>query len=544
MKRARTFDFLQFCPVRGKILLFRKPFAKRQNFLCQSGRQENNKMATSTIQHSSANLKKLTAPFLTMWDMFPIGVMITDVQGNVIFYNQTFSMIDKFPVKSVIGRNVRDLYGPDPGPSLVLSCLESGKPVINYVCVYRTYKGEIVNSAHWIYPIFEDRTLLGCICFVQRFDSLTEPPAVSSIQDLPNGNCDEINLFKLVSKNPEMLKAISSAKLAAENPSPVVLYGETGTGKDVFARNIHGSSMWRSNPFVALNCAAIPENLLEGLLFGTTRGAFTGAMDKPGLFEQANGGTLFLDETDSMPLILQTKLLRVLQDKTIRRIGSDQEIHLNLKIISAMSQDPLASVNAGKLRSDLFYRLGVIVIGIPPLRDRREDIEDLCTYFILKYNALFGKKVKSLSPNLLNMFYRYNWPGNVRELEHIIEATMNFTYDKECLKSEMVPDYFLKKLTEKHAAKGEANAVLPSEYGTYQNTCDTLNGVLPHYVQPEQIITSPTIGDDEKTFIINALTITFGNVTMAAKMLNLSRQNLSYKLKKYGLNRKDFRKIA
>ena len=168
-------------------------------------------------------------------------------------------------------------------------------------------------------------------------------------------------------------------------------------------------------------------------------------MDKPGLFEQANGGTLFMDETDSMPLMLQAKLLRVLQDKTIRRMGSDREIQLDLKIISAMSQDPLVSVNTGKLRPDLFYRLGVVVIGIPPLRERREDIQDLCTYFILKYDTIMGKKVKTISPELLALFQAYPWPGNIRELEHIIEATMNITRGEECLKPEMVPDYFLKR---------------------------------------------------------------------------------------------------
>jgi len=496
---------------------------------------EGNKMKTTIGTHQLPPvLYELTAPFLAMWDMFPTGVMITDVQGNVVYYNQAHSRVDKLSVKFVLGRNVRFLYGPDPGPSLVMSCLESQKPILNYVCVYRTVKGDIVNSAHWIYPIFKDRVLIGCIGFVKGVDTLVEPPAVSSLLDLPGGQCGEINFINLVSKNTEMVKAICSAKLAAGNPSPVLLYGETGTGKDVFARNIHGFSMHRNNPFVALNCAAIPENLLEGLLFGTTKGAFTGAMDKPGLFEQANGGTLFLDETDSMPMILQTKLLRVLQDKMIRRMGSGQEIQLKLKIISAMSQDPLVSVNIGNLRSDLFYRLGVTVIGIPPLRERPEDIEDLCTYFILKYDTLFGKKVKVVNPELLNMFHRYLWPGNVRELEHIIEATMNVTHDQECLKPEMVPDYFLRKIRE---CLPKASFLRPGDMEGDMHPFQHDAGPL----RPLKTETKPLKDQNEKDFIINALTTTFGNVTMAANMLGVSRQNLSYKLKKYGLNRNDFR---
>lgn len=490
--------------------------------------------ANGTI-HITPHLHEMIAPFLAMWDLFPMGVMITDKQGDVVYYNEAQSMIDGLSVKYALGKNVRFLYGPDPGPSLVISCLQSGKPIINYVCVYRTVKGNAINSAHWVYPLFKGNTLLGCVCFVQQFDKLAEVPAASNLEDLPTDNCGKISFTNLVSKNPLMLKAIYTAKLGAGTPSPVLLFGDTGTGKDVFARNIHGSSLHRNNAYVALNCAAIPENLLESLLFGTTKGAFTGAMDKQGLFEQANGGTLFLDEMDSMPLPLQAKLLRVLQDKKVRRMGSEKEIQLSLKIISATSQDPMEAVNSGRLRPDLFYRLGVIVIGIPPLRNRLEDLEDLCTFFILKHNTLLGKKVKALSPRLLDMFCSYHWPGNVRELEHVIEAAMSVTRDQEYLEPEMVPDYFLRNITEDNM-----NACPPLKNQVKEVSDYPSNNLLQPFPTPEQPLSFPD-KQNEKDVIIKTLTMTYGNVTMAARILKVSRQNLSYKLKKHGLNRKDFR---
>ncbi|MCG8686879.1 MAG: sigma 54-interacting transcriptional regulator [Desulfobacterales bacterium] len=541
------------------------------------------------IQNDFPDLYQVIHPFFPIWEALPIGVAITDPKGNILFYNKAQSLIDGLTDKETLGKNVKLVYGPDPGPSLVDACLASKKPVLNYVCVYRTMKGNLVNSACWVFPLVrqeKDKTtkLLGSICYIKEVDKLTEAPVASNVADLPVIKGENVGYTNLVSKNPKMMEAIETAKHAAVTPSPVLLFGKTGTGKDLFARNIHCTSLNRDNPFVTLNCAAIPETLLESLLFGTTKGAFTGAMDKPGLFEQANGGTLFLDETDSMPLTLQPKLLRVLQDKKIRRMGSEKEIQLSLKIISAMSRDPLEAVQSGKLRSDLFYRLGVVVIGIPPLKERPEDIDDLCTYFILKYNTLLGKKVRSVSPDLLAMFKQYNWPGNVRELEHLIEASMNVTHDTEILDPQTVPEYFLKNLR-----TGALEAGLPGPAGIqagvrlapqsrdfqierpavstrecqpdpvfFQPADPTQQHQtpVPEYMPPPipgmnpAGMSLPTLAEmaapakqDEKSVIVTALTRTFGNITQAAGVLGVSRQNLSYKMKKYGLHRQDFRKV-
>ncbi len=199
-----------------------------------------------------------------------------------------------------------------------------------------------------------------------------------------------------------------------------------------------------------------------------------------------------------------------------------------------MSRDPLESVNLKKIRADLFYRLGVVVIGIPPLKERMEDLEDLCTFFILKYNTLFGKKVRKVSSALLDLFYAYQWPGNVRELEHLIEASMNITHDSEIIEHEMVPQYFLKNLRSK---KHDVQPPLEPQPSTQKPFDASVS--LPTL---EEL--SVPINQDEKSIIVRALNKTFGNITMAAGILGVSRQNLSYKMKKYDLNRNDFRTLS
>ena len=532
-----------------------------------------------TLKTDFHDLYQVIHPFIPIWESLPIGILVTDSQGDILFYNRAQSLIDGLSAENVLGRNVRLVYGPDPGPSLVAACLASRKPIINFVCVYRTMNDKLVNSAHWVFPLVlqgNDRTqrLLGSICYIQELDKVADAPMISRMEDLPGTQNEIMGHSKMTSKNQKMMDTIEIAMHAAATPSPVLLFGQTGTGKDLFARNIHCTSPRREKPFVTLNCSAIPETLMEGLLFGTTKGVFTGAMDKPGLFEQANGGTLFLDEMDSMPLNLQPKLLRVLQDKKIRRMGSDREIDLNLKIISAMSSDPLEAVQSGKLRPDLFYRLGVVVIGIPPLRARMEDLGDLCTFFILKYNSLMSKKMRKVSPELMSLFMQYNWPGNVRELEHLIEASMNVAHDTDELSQDMVPEYFLNNLMARSGGQAGAGSPLQSiDFRIDRPIVSTQeNQPAAAFFKPTELARKatgfppagsatvfpatpkggalPTLAEvsrparrEEKEVIAQALARTFGNITQAAGILGVSRQNLTYRMKKCGLTRQEFRNL-
>ena len=293
----------------------------------------------------------------------------------------------------------------------------------------------------------------------------------------------------------------------------VLITGESGTGKELVARAIHNAGKRYRERFVVVNCAAIPENLLEGLLFGTERGAYTGAERRAGLFEQADGGTLLLDELNSMNVNLQSKLLRVLQDGTFRRVGGSAEIRTNVRIFSNINIPPYQAIEEGKLRRDLFYRLGVVNISIPPLRERKDDIGMLAKTFIIQYNKSLVKNVKDINRATLECFQSYDWPGNVRELQHAIEHAMN---------------------------------ILP----------DTMSAITPEYL-PEQILTAArrsgggymhgrgnllnsTVKDVEYQTVCQALQMCRGNISAAAKELGMSRQNLQYRIRRYQIDVKKF----
>ncbi len=244
----------------------------------------------------------------------------------------------------------------------------------------------------------------------------------------------------IIGESPAIKKIIEEVKKIANAKSNVLLLGETGTGKELIARAIHYSSNRAEKPFIPINCSAIPENLLESELFGHVRGAFTGAVSsKRGLFEEANGGTVFLDEIGDLPLSLQAKLLRVLEDQEIRPIGSNQSVKVDIRFISATNKDLSQIVREGKFREDLFYRLNVISIVLPPLRERGEDIELLLRYFIERYSREHGKEVKGIDENALRLLKKYHWPGNIRELQNVIERAVLITEDG-IIKSEHLPE--------------------------------------------------------------------------------------------------------
>jgi arginine utilization regulatory protein len=307
-----------------------------------------------------------------------------------------------------------------------------------------------------------------------------------------------------------------------------MLSGETGTDKEVFAQSIHNYSRRGAKNFVAINCAAIPENLLEGLLFGTTRGAFTGAVTRQGIFEQAHGGTLFLDELNAMPINLQAKLLRVLQERRLRRVGSTEEIAIDLKIISSVNVDPHTAIEGGQLRNDLYYRLGVVFIAIPPLRQRPEDIDLLTRHFIHLNNRKLNKLVSGISNEVMDLFRRYQWPGNVRELEHVVEGTMNVLGGENRIEHHHLPIHFF------HPDFGDlSGAELPTA------VC------APYAVPGSEAPAGNLLGrqkHQEREVIAEHLAAAGGNVAAAARRLGISRQLLHYKLKKYGLKREEFRR--
>ncbi len=270
---------------------------------------------------------------------------------------------------------------------------------------------------------------------------------------------DRFRMDGIVGRSKKMQYLIDIAKKAAPTNVTVLIYGETGTGKELMAKAIHYNSMRSKGPFVAVNCAAIPENLIESELFGYEPGAFTGAMHrKIGLFESSDKGSLFLDEIGDLPLMMQTKLLRVLQDKEIRRLGGKESIKVDNRIIAATNKDLSKEVAQGRFREDLYYRLRVVTIALPSLRERIEDLSALASYFIDKYNREFNKSIKGLTQEALKTMHNYAWPGNIRQLEFIIERAVlmseNTMIGIEDLKEELKEEPVFKELDINLPSKG------------------------------------------------------------------------------------------
>ena len=303
----------------------------------------------------------------------------------------------------------------------------------------------------------------------------------------------------------------------ARSSSTVLITGETGTGKELVARAIHGASNRRNKPFIAINCGAIPESLLESEFFGYSKGAFTGAdpKGKIGKFELANGGILFLDEIGNLPIYLQAKLLRVLQERRFTRVGSNQPIDVDLRIIAATNENLPDLIEQGRFRKDLFYRLNVIPLEVPPLREREDDIPVLVRFFFKKYCALLGKKDVRLDSSILETFRHYHWPGNVRELENVIEFMVNMVSEPGTLYPDLFPPYLVREVK-----KTQTSPKTSGDNG------DTPNRILPLRALEREVITLALehFGNDSK------------GKRRSAKALQISVATLYRKIKEYGLS--------
>ena len=486
--------------------------------------------------------------FLSVLSAFDEGCVIADTSGRIVFYNQTQSEIDELDPDDVVGKTVPEVYNLDQSSSMILRCMKTGRAILGELFFYRTNRGKLVNTVNSVFPLRQNGRVTGAICFIKDYNLLenkiSATPAYSPYDGHGYGNGTRFTFSDIIGDDEKFLQSVKIARLTAESPSPVMLYGETGTGKEMFAQSIHNHGPRHTNRFIGINCAAIPENLLEGLLFGTAKGAFTGAVNKPGIFEQAHGGTLFLDEVDSMPPNLQTKLLRFLQERKIRRVGGATDIKIDVKIISSVSNNPQEALREGQIRMDLFYRLAVVFIPIPPLRELKAGVETLTRHFIYKYNLVLGKSVIAASANVVAIFRRYHWPGNVRELEHLIEGTMNVIEAADIIRVHHLPRHFL---TSEFTAL--ANEALNPAAGKSidDQPVPELNRIEPSgmpFTEPRLKTTPASLlrlqKNREKELINLALTESAGNVSQAARRLNISRQLMHYKMKKYRLQRSEY----
>lgn len=453
-----------------------------------------------------------------LFDSIEEGVIVTDREGKIIFYNAEMAKLEELLSENVVGRYLFEVYDSVTLESSEhLSVVLTGEPVLEKHKTYFTNKGKEVNIVASTFPVLENSEVVAVYSVCKNITKFKELlTKTMQLQDQigqdgkyrDNGTRYTFESINYASSSMQSLVVL--ARKAAEVDGFILIFGETGTGKELLVQAIHNHSARKKEPFVAINCAAIPETLLESILFGTTKGAFTGAVESKGLFQQAGNGTLFLDELNSLSIVLQAKLLRVLQERMVRRVGGTMEIPVHCRVISSTNVDPWESVNNGTLRKDLFYRLAVITLYVPPLKDRKEDIESLIYYFLNKYQRIYGLGSVIIGDDLMAIFNRYLWPGNVRELEHIIESAMNMLDGRKVLTIDHLPQYLKSKFL--------SQDVTFSEF--YKKGSNTLANVLREV---------------EKQVLWEALKNHNGNITKAADSIGIARQNLQYRMKKLGI---------
>src|SRR6266478_3424525 len=352
-----------------------------------------------------------------------------------------------------------------------------------------------------------------------RVDSAVEAMKAGAF-DFVTKPFEHAELNEIIGKGQQMIELQQIIAKVADAPSTVLIQGESGTGKELVATALHEKSSRRDRPFIKINCAAIPRELVEAELFGFEKGAFTGAVQsKPGRFELADGGTLFLDEIGEIPLEMQVKLLRAIQESEFERVGGVKTTRVEVRLIAATSRDLTREIAAGRFREDLYYRLNVVPVQLPPLRERREDIPLLVEHFRQKYNARLKKNVERIEDDALAALSGYSWPGNIRELENVLERTILFAERPVIRAADLPPS-----LRNRPAMPDDA---APSASG------------LPSTPGPLKEIVKEQVQAIERDLIVRGLEVTNGNVTRTAKLLKISRKSLQMKMKEFGLRGED-----
>lgn len=457
----------------------------------------------------------------TLLELLHEGIQMVDAQGVIVFCNEAAATLDSLKKEEVIGRHILEVYPSlTEESSTLLQVLSTGTPIHDYQQTFLNYKGSKITTINTTIPLVERDHIAGALEIsrdITRVKELSEQ--LVDLQNMmygtqrqtkgqPKGTA-RYSFDDVIGISPSLMRLKQKAMKAAMTQSSVIVYGSTGTGKELIVQAIHNASQRREHPFVAQNCAAIPATLLESILFGTVKGSFTGADHRPGLFELAHKGTLFLDEINSMPMELQAKLLRVLEERSIRRVGDIRTREIDVRIIAAMNVDPFEAVQEKMLREDLFYRLNVVSLRLPELKERPEDFPLLLQHFIQKFNRRLNKDIEGINPEAYAVLQQHEWPGNVRELENIIEGTMN-VMEGQIIQPDDLPQYFRRR---KNQRVVEKNNMLIGEGETLK---DLLNRM-------------------EKQFILETYRESGENITRTAKMLGLPRQTLQYRLGKLGI---------
>ena len=438
------------------------------------------------------------------------ALVVVDSVGRIVYVNPAYTRELNVRPNKVVGKNIQDI-APE---SIILKVLETGQPEIGVQSrIIKLGIDVVVNST----PIFKDGKLSGV---VSVFRDVTTVRKLSEQLEIMKDYQDYLQEQLLKKVVPEEFKGIignntkfrnmlNRAMTAARSDITVLIQGETGTGKELLAHAIHNASKRKKEPFIEINCAAIPENLLESELFGYEGGAFTGAKKtgKPGKFELADKGTLFLDEIGDMSVMLQSKLLRIIQEQKFERIGGTRSIRTDVRIITATNRDLELMIQENKFRKDLFYRLNVFTLDTIPLRDRKDDIPVLSYHFLQNFAEREHKKSK-LSQSVINTFLKYDWPGNVRELMNIMEASI-VTCNSRYIETRHLPHYFLAAMS--------------------------INSINKMETHSKSLHLDSRIVEIEKECITKALDASLNNKSKAMKMLGISRSAFYDKIKRYNI---------
>ena len=461
-------------------------------------------------------LSHIVSLFSRFFDLIHQPITIIDRDARFIYYNQESADIDGYSVQAALGKTHNEVYGIPEEKSTMLRALYDGTEFTGNHQVYYNRKGKAVEFQHTTVPLRAGSGEILGVIEIGRDLSLTRllQEQVVELNNLLYSHTQQEQTYEIITADPGMKKLITQAQRMAVSDMPVMIVGDTGTGKELFARLVHRASRRSDKPFIALNCAAIPEPLLESTLFGTEKGAFTGAENRQGYLELARDGTLFLDELSAMPVSLQSKLLRFCQDNTFWKVGGTRQLISNIRIISALNESPLHLVSSGQLRADLYYRLCVGQITIPPLTSRPGDIILLANHFIRKYRDRVTCNIYGLSEKCAEHLQTLPWPGNVRMLENVIVRSM-LQQEHDGLLDVIASDNEVCFLGQAH------NSPVKNKNNDYH--IDQNFGL------------DDTLADVEKQLIINALNMTNGNISLAAANLKIPRTTLYYKVKKYNL---------
>jgi PAS domain S-box-containing protein len=459
------------------------------------------------LSSDNARIRELKNLLEQILDLSSDGIVAIDRNYVITMANHNFaSFFNKTP-EEIIGKNVYEVYGESK--PIFPRAMETGEAEYGYLANLNGHE-VIANRV----PLIRDGEIVGALGVVAFRDVEELYALIKKIRHLKSeldyykGELERVHRSKfsfdqIIGRNKQFEAVKETARRVAMTSSTVLILGESGTGKELFAHALHTEGLRSKGPFIKVNCAAVPENLLESELFGYVEGAFTGARKggQPGKFELAHGGTIFLDEIGDMPLTMQAKLLRVLQEKEIERLGDTRPRHVDVRVIAATNQDLEDLIRKGRFREDLYYRINVVTLTIPPLRERMDDLELLVEHFIKHFNRQFGQRVTGVSSEVMDILMSHHWPGNVRELENVLERAYN-VLDGTVIQKKHLPLYL-----QKNSLAGGQRAAQSG---------------LPRLVE-----------EAEKEAILEALAATRGNKRQAAQLLGISRAGLYKKLKRY-----------